>query len=383
LVSGNIALSICIPLISERRELMQTLENISIGIPKDFEIEIILSFDGINPIDSISTNYESISHLINVVSTPKKQGAASARNRAVEKSRGQFLLFLDSDVVLPVDFLEKWSKSVWQNETYYSARVLPINPNSIISLTFGVIALAKNYRHQMSFIPTACSWLSRELFEKSGFFDEDFKDAAGEDAEFCIRINRIGGEILNSDLVVYHDNPDTIASFRQRALRYARHGYKLHQIHNQIRDLEINQTTNINSLPSSRHIKTEKLEQHRNPTRVLKWALKLLSLLLKKLIPRFVKRLLLEIWWNRQRIKRQFRWKFAKKLIRRYKNRFNRATAEVETQSKLLGLKYSTVDKLYCVLLIFYWRRTYSKAIKEVAMKRKKHKIANYLRSFL
>jgi hypothetical protein len=120
------------------------------------------------------------------------------------------------------------SQHEFNNQTYYCAKIMPIDSNSITSHFFNSMALRKKSRHSIAFITTATSWIDRQLFYQLGKFDEEFPDAAGEDSEFCIRVHTNQINVEETDIHVYHDNPTTLSGLINRAQRYATKGWLYH-----------------------------------------------------------------------------------------------------------------------------------------------------------
>jgi hypothetical protein len=103
-----------------------------------------------------------------------------------------------------------------------------MNSQSVISHFFNAVVLRKSVRGSITYIATATSWINRELFNNLGKFDEAFRDAAGEDAEFCIRVHRNNINVEESNIRAYHENPATFQDLIGRAKRYATRGWLYH-----------------------------------------------------------------------------------------------------------------------------------------------------------
>jgi glycosyltransferase involved in cell wall biosynthesis len=227
-VSSKVKLSILIPLQRITPQLQETINNLNIGNNYGRDFEVVLSFDGTEQ----SQNLEIPINLrgqVRKIHSKKQMGAAYARNAAAKSSGGEFLCFVDSDVILPVNFLDRWFEHDFDNKTYYSARIYPIDSTSQVSHLFNAIILRKQTRYGIPYIVTATSWLQRDLFLKIGKFDEGFTDAAGEDSEFCLRAHKEKVQLEETDIIVYHDNPTTLEEFKARAERYATKGNLFHE----------------------------------------------------------------------------------------------------------------------------------------------------------
>jgi cellulose synthase/poly-beta-1,6-N-acetylglucosamine synthase-like glycosyltransferase len=252
-MGSNLKLSILIPLRSITPQLQETINNLNIGNNYGRQFEIILSFDGTEQKQKLEVPI-NLREQVKSIYSKQQKGAAHARNAAARISKGEFLCFVDSDIILPVNFLDQWFEDNFDHETYYSATIYPIHSTSQISHVFNAVVLRKSTRYGITYIATATSWLNRDLFYKIGKFDEEFKDAAGEDAEFCIRAHKNQVQIQETRIIVYHDNPTTVEEFKSRAERYATKGNLYHRKLREFYGQSLRgQNSNVN-LPSSRYL---------------------------------------------------------------------------------------------------------------------------------
>lgn len=104
-------LSIIIPTYNRREELCQCIESLLIQDYSPMEIIVVDDSSTDDTIEYLRTRYESVA----VISNSRRHGPSHARNLGIIKARGEYLLFLDSDVVMPdqgligrmVDLLEQ------------------------------------------------------------------------------------------------------------------------------------------------------------------------------------------------------------------------------------------------------------------------------------
>lgn len=117
-----------------------------------------------------------------VVIIVESSNLPQARNICVNKSRGECVLFLDSDIVLSPDSLMTLLDfmrvadiaSLFYSSFSYEA------PKPEIKYVEGVVM--------------GCTIIKREVFEKVGFFDETIFPF--EDADFCRRARKLGFKII-------------------------------------------------------------------------------------------------------------------------------------------------------------------------------------------
>ena len=88
---------------------------INITIPKNRYTTIIIIVDStdINKVKEIQTRYDYLSHVRVRINT-KNKGACYSRNRGIDESTADWILFLDDDIIPESDVLEKYYESVDQ-----------------------------------------------------------------------------------------------------------------------------------------------------------------------------------------------------------------------------------------------------------------------------
>ncbi len=176
-------LSIIIPAKNEEKFLPVLLESIKHQTFKD--LEIIVADAG----STDKTREVSASFGARVV-----QGGmpGPGRNRGAEAAKGEILLFLDADAILPQeDFLEKSLDEMKQKNfcaaaslyDFYPARIM----DKIVSGLWNVwVSVAANISPSAS---GSCIFAKREIHNKIGGFNE--KIVLGEDTDYVYRASRI------------------------------------------------------------------------------------------------------------------------------------------------------------------------------------------------
>ena len=148
------------------------------------------------------------------------KGAAAARNDGANAAFGDFLVFVDDDIVVPPNHLaaqlevravhgECISGADWWEFTPDVASALQGTPLGRYRL-----AVERSYRRRdpQRWIPreglaTAHFTLRRTLFDELGGFDERFPRAGVEDWEFCLRAAESGHQlILDNEVRLLHND---------------------------------------------------------------------------------------------------------------------------------------------------------------------------------
>ncbi|MFI3298256.1 MAG: glycosyltransferase [Rikenellaceae bacterium] len=204
--------SIVIPLFNRPSEISELLESlVHQSLPLDGLAEVVVVEDG----STISSQQviELYSERLTIkYLTKENEGPALARNFGVEHSQGEWLIFLDSDTVMPEGWLEAVDRGVkrgdidaWGGADRASADFTPvqkaINYSMTSMLTTGGIRGKKKSAEK--FHPRSFNMgMKRELFLKVGGFSAM---RFGEDIDLSIRLMQAGARtVLLPEAWVYH-----------------------------------------------------------------------------------------------------------------------------------------------------------------------------------
>ena len=106
--------SIIVPVYNRPDEVDELLESLSNQTQKDFEV-IIVEDGSVKTCKDVCDKYADI--LVLHYYAKKNSGPGQSRNYGAERAIGEYLLILDSDVVLPTDYIESISQSLEANPT--------------------------------------------------------------------------------------------------------------------------------------------------------------------------------------------------------------------------------------------------------------------------
>ena len=228
--------SVIIPVYNRPAEIHELLSSLVDQSYRDFEIILVEDGSKIKS-DQIASRFEtslSVRYYFQ-----ENQGQGFARNFGMTKAKGDFFVVLDSDVILPPDYLSVLQKAI--SERNLDAFGGPDAAASDFS----------NLQKAMDFAMTSF-WttggirgklkdpskyqargfnmgVSRQVFETLGGFVDPNR---GEDIEWSIRIEKVGYKLeLVEEAFVYHKRKNTLGSFARQAFSFGRNRVNVSRFH--------------------------------------------------------------------------------------------------------------------------------------------------------
>ena len=200
--------SIIVPVYDRPQEVEELVESLSNQSDKDFELVIVEDGSKIPCKEACSLKggdlYIKYFHKSN-------EGRSIARNYGMDRADGDYFIFVDSDCILPSDYIEKLKKSLETNPTdcyggpdaaheSFSDVQKAINFSMTSFFTTGGIRGGK--KSMEKFTPRTFNMgFSKEVFKKVGGFREMFS----EDIDMSTRIKNAGFKtVLYPDVKVFH-----------------------------------------------------------------------------------------------------------------------------------------------------------------------------------
>jgi GT2 family glycosyltransferase len=238
---SSLSISVIIPVFNGGKAFshcLASLKNSSLS-----PLEVIVVVDG-NDNESYQIAQE---FRVKVLQLKTNQGPATARNRGAEIAKGDIIFFMDADVTIHHDTLEKIIK-VFNCDPSLSALIGSYDDCPGASNFLSQYKnLFHHYNHQIgseeaSTFWGACGAIKRDIFLKIGGFDENYRFPSIEDIELGYRLKADGYRIcLCKDIYVKHLKHWTSysllrADFFYRALPWTE---LIHQNSNFVNDLNL------------------------------------------------------------------------------------------------------------------------------------------------
>ncbi|BBY58826.1 hypothetical protein MSAR_19620 [Mycolicibacterium sarraceniae] len=199
-------ISFVVPTLNEQQTVEKTLACLA---SYTGEHEIIVSDD--NSTDDTVAICSRYAHTMVRYSEPAKQTIAQARNRGAAAARGDYLVFVDADVLIPdVDDFFRTAHAYFRSDRELVAltghyRVFPESASAADRYVFTMLSLQFLLQNNILRVGAASGkfqMVSAAAFEKVGGFNPNL--VASEDMDLFRRLSRFGRTYFAWDLTVYH-----------------------------------------------------------------------------------------------------------------------------------------------------------------------------------
>ena len=230
------SVSIVIPHWNNVDVLSECLESISNTNFENFETIVVDNASTDNSVASVRSNYPNVK----LIENDKNYGYAGGCNIGAEAASGDFLIFLNNDTVQEKDWISNLIKTINSDDkiaavqpkilNYYNRNVFDYAGGSGGHMDIYCFPFARgrifsfqendegqyNNKEKCFWSSGTCFMVRRELFQKSGGFDESFF-AHMEEIDLCWRLYAMGFEVwVEPDSVVYHKNALTLPMYSHK-----------------------------------------------------------------------------------------------------------------------------------------------------------------------
>ena len=193
-------LSIIIPAFNEEAYLPETLEAIEAAV------DTLRSRPGVSVetfvVDNNSTDATAAAaqaHCATVVSEPV-QGIARARNAGARHSQGDVLVFIDADVIIPPNLLERIHAAMSDPQCLGGGTDVDYRPRRLAMRIY--LRLWRGLGRMTNMVQGAAQFCRREAFEQIGGYDETAW--IGEDVDFYWALRRLARKSGGSTQLIRH-----------------------------------------------------------------------------------------------------------------------------------------------------------------------------------
>ncbi len=174
LIKSNPLINIIIPTLNRYKALKNVLNDLEKQLYSNFKVIII---DQSNPFQGEFYNQFSLN---NQIIRQEKPALWRARNRGIQSSKSEYLLFLDDDSRIHPDWISEHLKCL----DYFEADI-----SSGVSISKIGAGMPENYSffRWSDQLDTGNVLIKKKVFKKCGLFDEQFEKMRMGDGEFGLR----------------------------------------------------------------------------------------------------------------------------------------------------------------------------------------------------
>ncbi len=236
----NLEISVIIPTLGERATLDAALAALEKQFPSRGSLEVLV-VDNSPQQRLFSGEKAGFPGFVRVLGC-KKPGAAAARNFGSRETEGEFLLFMDDDVVSLPGLIAEHLKCVKSGKSRLSmGKMLPAE--SVKSSLFGEFAvfygLLPDYKNILEGAELSCEhfnsssfMIRKEDFRLAGGFEEGFDCYGWEDVEFGSRLPEKGLRVFfNSAALAEHRVESNLLAYLRKMKLMGRSAVKLAGLH--------------------------------------------------------------------------------------------------------------------------------------------------------
>ena len=220
------------------QKCLYALENQKTRDSKLQEYEIIVVDDGSTDrtIEYLTQNKKQFPHVTTLVQD--HQGPAAARNLGIERSQGEIIIFIDSDLVVTENFLQAHIDGLAKGEALCKSDRL---------FTYGSVINTCNFENptgepykitdfSAAYFATGNVAIAKKWLIKAGKFDTQFQLYGWEDLELGVRLKKLNLKLIKCpEAVGYHWHPpfqiEQIPQLIEREIQRGKMGVIFYQKH--------------------------------------------------------------------------------------------------------------------------------------------------------
>ncbi len=211
-------------------------QHLTDGKVSGYEVVVVDDGSSDGTLDWLSENAAQFPHVCTF--SQLHLGPAAARNLGVNKAKGDFIIFIDSDLVVTEKFLQSHANSLVDGEKELGSDRL---------FTYGWVINTCNFDDPTSesfkitdfsaaYFATGNVAIARKWLDKAGLFDTRFQLYGWEDLELGVRLKQLGLKLIKCPQAVgYHWHPpfnlEQIPNLIDKEIQRGRMGVLFYQKH--------------------------------------------------------------------------------------------------------------------------------------------------------
>lgn len=217
-------ISIIIPVYNAEKNIINLLEKIDLQTFKGFEVIIVDDGSTDRSAILINENISKYSYPIKLINQ-ENSGPAKARNLGVECSKGDIIVFLDSDCLPPENWLNEMLEPLKEKCIAGSSCGYQVKNKEFLIARYIDYEIARRHEKLLSrnidSIGSYSAAYGKDIFLKAGGFSTIYRNASGEDFDLAFNIKNMGYNFFfTKKTFVFHYHPEKLKKFlKQQYLR--------------------------------------------------------------------------------------------------------------------------------------------------------------------
>lgn len=232
----NLKYSIIIPVYNRPDEMAEMLASLAQQSEKNFEVVVVEDGSSLPCKDEVDRYADTLE--IQYCTKPNT-GRSDTRNVGMQRARGDYFLFFDSDCILPPEYIQSLNRCLQKDYTDCFGgpdRALPTFTDMQKAVNFAMTSFLTTGGIRGSgkvcmekFHPRSFNMgFSRAVYEKVG----GFADMFGEDIDLSIRIREAGFRtVLFPEVSVYHKRRVNLKKFFRQVYNFGQARIFLYRLH--------------------------------------------------------------------------------------------------------------------------------------------------------
>ena len=143
-----------------------------------------------------------------------------ARNIGIKRADGEIIVFIDSDMIAPKNWLKEINKTFEHNKAdIVGAKIKMFGENSLVEIYDKLKGFpVKETMLEKNYILTGCMAIKKSVFREVGLFREDLE--VGEDTEFGLRTQKANKKLyVINNVILLHPAKTSMRRIIQRQAR--------------------------------------------------------------------------------------------------------------------------------------------------------------------
>ncbi len=224
-MTGNPLISVIIPMYNAEKTIGQALKGLEQQTRKDFEV-VVVDDGSADSSPRLVASFEKESRLPIKLMHQPNSGPAKARNLGAANSKGEIVIFLDSDCIPPPNWVEEMVRPLQGDAVGCNCGYKAKNGSHLVA-RYVDCEIARRHqrlaRRNIDALASNSASFLKSVFIEAGGFDTQYTAADAEDFDLAFKLRKEGHRLAFTDRTfVYHYHPGSLRRYLQQ--QYSR-GY--------------------------------------------------------------------------------------------------------------------------------------------------------------